>query len=134
MDFDAFADLAEAIADGIPPALLEGLNGGIIIEKKTRRRSEDPPGVYLLGEYIVEDYLGPLIAIYYGSFRRVFAGEPPQVWEEELRRTLLHEVRHHVEARAGVADLELEDLAELARLWRESGGPPREERRRGERK
>ena len=128
MDFDAFADLAEAIADSLPPKLLEGLSGGIIIEKKTRRRSEDPPGVYLLGEYITEDYLGPLIAIYYGSFRRVFAGEPPEVWEEELRRTLLHEVRHHLEARAGVDDLGREDLEELARLWQEwlqgPGGKP----------
>lgn len=119
MEFEAFADLAETIADGIPPALLEGLNGGILIERKTRRRSEDPPGVYLLGEYIAEAYVGPLIAIYYGSFRRLLAGQPPAVWEEELRRTLLHEVRHHMEARAGLADLEREDAEDLARLWRD---------------
>lgn len=120
MDFEEFADLAEAVADSLPPALLEGLSGGIVIEKKTRRRSEDPPGVYLLGEYVTEEYLGPLILLYYGSFRRVLAGEPRAVWEEELRRTLLHEVRHHLEARAGVDDLGREDRQELERLWREA--------------
>lgn len=118
MDFDAFADLAGRIAAQIPPPLMEGLTGGIVVERRSRRRPDDPPGVYLLGEYVVEEYLGPVILIYHGSFRRVFAGKPHQVWEEELRATILHEVRHHVEARAGVSDLDREDAKELARLWR----------------
>lgn len=119
MDFDAFADLAERLADEIPEALFEGLNGGLLIEKKTRRRSDDPPGVYLLGEYITEEYLGPLIVIYYGSFRRLLGGRPEAAWEAELRETILHELRHHLEGRAGMRDLEREDVEELARLWRE---------------
>lgn len=119
LDFDAFADLAERIADEVPPALFDGLNGGLLVEKKTRRRSDDPPGVYLLGEYITEEYLGPLIVIYYGSFRRLLEGRPDPEWEAELRETLLHELRHHLEGRAGVRDLEREDVEELGRLWRD---------------
>ncbi len=134
VDFESFANLAERLAAEIPAPLLADLNGGVIVERRSRRRPDDPPGVYLLGEYVTDEYLGATVYLYHGSFRRLFAGEPAAVWERELRTTLLHEVRHHVEARAGVADLELEDLAELARLWRESGTPPREETRRGERK
>ncbi len=118
MDFDAFAALAGEIAAGLPPALMEGLEGGVIVERRSRRRPEDPPGVYLLGEYVVDEYLGPMILIYHGSFRRLFAGEPRRIWEDELRATILHEVRHHVEARAGVSDLDREDAEELARLRR----------------
>lgn len=120
VDFESFANLAERLAAEIPAPLLADLNGGVIVERRSRRRPEDPPGVFLLGEYVTDEYIGATVYIYHGSFRRLFAGEPEVVWERELRTTLLHEVRHHVEARAGVADLALEDLAELARLWRES--------------
>ncbi len=119
MDFDTFADLAERIADEVPPALFEGLSGGLLVEKKSCRRSDDPPGVYLLGEYITEEYLGPLIVVYYGSFRRLFEGRADSEWEAELRETILHELRHHLEARAGVRDLEREDVEELQHLWRD---------------
>lgn len=101
----------------VPPALLQGLNGGIVVERNARRRPGDPPGVYLLGEYVEDPLLGCYIVLYYGSFRRVLAGEPPTVWEQELWDTIRHELRHHVEARAGVRDLEREDEALLRQLW-----------------
>lgn len=107
------------MVDQIPPPLLEGLNGGIAIRKSACRRPDDPPGVCLLGEYIVDEALGSLIMLYHGSFRRLFRGEPPEVWENELWETLRHEVRHHVEARAGLWDLNYEDEADLRRLWSE---------------
>ncbi len=67
-----------------------------------------------MGEYIDDPYgLGNYIVLYYGSFREVLGDAPAEVWEEELWETMLHEIRHHVELRAGVDDLELEDLRQL---------------------
>lgn len=122
MDFAAFARLADLYADEIPERLLDGLNGGIILERGVRRRPDDPPGLYLLGEYVTDEVLGAMVIIYYGSFRRLLAGEPPEVWEAELRETLRHEIRHHVEARAGVDYLGEEDREVLRRLWADRAG------------
>jgi len=38
---------------------------------------------------------------------------------EELAITLRHELRHHLETRAGLSDLDREDMEELQRLWDE---------------
>lgn len=127
VDFETFCSWAEEIVDQLPDRLLEELSGGVQIERKARRQADDPPGVYLLGEYVVEPGLGSFIFLYYGSFRRTLAGEPPGVWRRELVTTILHELEHHVEALGGVDWLGAEDRRELERLWREArgeGGPP----------
>lgn len=117
MDIDTFTRRLDEMVDEVPPPLLEGLSGGVVVQERARRRRGDPPGVYLLGEYVTDDFLGSFIVIYYGSFRRLFAGEPARVWEEELWETLRHELRHHVESRAGVSDLDREDMRQLQQLW-----------------
>lgn len=124
VDFDTFCDWADEIVTGIPERLLDELTGGIQIDRAARRHPDDPPDVFLLGEYITEPYLGRFIRIYYGSFAKTFAGDPPEVWYDELEETILHELRHHIEALAGVDWLGLEDLRHLQELW--------EEARRGE--
>ncbi len=129
MDIETFTALAERLADDIPEPLLAGLDGGIAIKEGARRRAGDPPGVYLMGEYVTDELLGSFILIYYGSFRRVLGDAPEAVWEQELWETLRHEVRHHLEARAGLDDLDREDAEELRRLWRE--WEERRARRRG---
>lgn len=124
MTLDAFTELAEEYAEAIPEALLEGLNGGILIEEEARRRDDDPPGVYLLGEYVTDEHLGALIVLYYGSFIALFGDEDDadDVIADELWETLRHELRHHIEARAGVRDLDKEDLEALEALWEEAMG------------
>ena len=119
MDLDRFTELADRMMERVPAPLLKGLSGGVVVRRAARRRRGDPPGVYLLGEYVNDEFLGTFIVLYYGSFRRVLADEPPEVWEQELWETLRHELRHHIEARAGVRDLELEDEAFLQQLWAE---------------
>lgn len=64
--------------------------------------------------------MGRLVLIYYGSFRRVFADDPKEVWLRELDATIRHELRHHVEDLGGLDDLNEEDRRELLRLWQEA--------------
>ncbi|MBO8141600.1 MAG: metallopeptidase family protein [Firmicutes bacterium] len=117
-----FTRMANRLYDRIPQRFLVELNGGIIISEEAEQRDPDLPDVYILGEYVEDPYgLGRYIVLYYGSFRALFGDSPPDVWEAELWETLLHEIRHHLESLAGVDDLEIEDMRQLAefRRWAE---------------
>lgn len=125
LDLEAFEEMANRLFDEIPPALLEGLNGGILISEEAHQDDPDLPDVYILGEFIDDPFgLGNYIVLYYGSFVQVLGDAPPEVWEEELWETMLHEIRHHVELRAGVDDLDLEDLRQLEEFRRTGGSGP----------
>jgi hypothetical protein len=130
VDIGRFTERLEAMMDRVPPALLRDLDGGVSVSEHEQRRRGDPPGVYVLGEYITDPYLGRLIVMYYGSFRRLFAGEAEGVWDKEMWDTLRHEIRHHVEGLAGVSDLDVEDLQQLERMRAETAAGPRRVRRR----
>jgi hypothetical protein len=110
LDLNAFTRLAGAIADELPSRLLRDLNGGISILPGKKKDGK----YFLMGEYIEDPILGRSIFIYYGSFREVLGDAPPGEWEEELRETIVHELRHHVESLAGVDDLSVEEEEELA--------------------
>lgn len=127
MDIDRFTQLADQLMDRIPPPVLEGLNGGIAVQPQARRNPTDPAGVYILGEYITDPHLGCYVVLYYGSFLKLFEGEPERVWEEELFETIKHELFHHLEVRAGEDSLDVEDAEELQRMRDElpPPGPPR---------
>ncbi len=128
VDIDTFHSMASEMYDQIPERLLDGLNGGIVISEEARQDDEEElPDVYILGEYIEDPYLGNSIVLYYGSFVALFRDEPVEVWEDELWETMVHEVRHHIEHRAGVYDLDLEDLRQLEEFRRQA----REEREAG---
>lgn len=126
MDIDEFMAVADEVVDSIPEPLLGELNGGIMISERARRDRRAPPDVYILGEYRVQEPgLGRYVVLYYGSFHRVLAGSRPGVWRRQLRKTIIHELRHHIEALAGVDDLGRDDLEKLARMW-EKADPPEE--------
>ncbi len=118
MDIDRFTELADRLMEQVPEPVLEGLNGGVAIRRRAMRRKDDPPGVYILGEYMTDPAMGCYIMIYWGSFAELFAGEPDDVWEKELWDTIRHELRHHVEGRAGVVDLDVQDEVELEEMRR----------------
>lgn len=111
LTIDQFTDLADAIMGEIPGKFLKGLNGGVNIAETTRKDGE----YFIMGEYILDDILGSTIMIYYGSFVRLLGESGRDAWEEELRETILHELRHHVEIMAGVDYLSEEERAELER-------------------
>lgn len=125
MDIERFARIADSMTERIPSEFLEGLNGGIVVLDEAHHRPNDPKGVYILAEYITDEALGAYIALYHGSFAKLFAAESEEVWHKELWETITHELRHHVEARAGMGDLDLEDEIELERFREEAEAPPR---------
>ena len=53
--------------------------------------------------------------LYYGSFSRVFRRLSPEALERQMRKTLRHEFRHHLESLSGLRDLEVQDELELHR-------------------
>lgn len=135
MDIDTFTDLADYYLAQIPERFLldaEGEPIAVMVEEESVRHKGDPPGVFVLGEYITDEYLPPRIALYHGSFAKLFRGEPEDVWADELWETLLHEIRHHVELMAGVSDLDLEDVQELAQMWKEEAARTRRRKRKQE--
>ena len=114
MKIGRFTKLAEKMVLDIPEAFLRGLNGGIVVVEEAKPDPEID-GVYILGEYIEDPFgLGRFIVIYHGSFAALYSREPETVWKEELWATLLHEIQHHLEALAGVDDLDREDARILA--------------------
>lgn len=123
LTFDQTADRLDEIAEGFPAALFEELNGGVNLLEDTVPDPEFPEGeMYILGEYC-DDCLGLYINLYYGSFAALADREDwdAQIWEEELRITLSHELTHHMENRSGLHALDDRDAAELD-AWKQRIG------------
>jgi hypothetical protein len=130
MNIDGFQRMLEAIAAEIPQDLLRELNGGIILLPEAKMHPKAASGdLFILGEYNVQiPGLGRYVAIYYGSFKRVFrrataAGDTAAL-RAELRKTLLHELRHHIESLSGVRDLEIDDERMIAEYQSGQNKPP----------
>ena len=119
MSFDEVGELLDEMAESFPLVLFEELNGGVNLLEDTVEDPEFPAGEsYILGEYC-DDCLGLYINLYYGSFLALAQREnwDEQIWQEELRTTLSHELTHHMENRSGLHALDDRDAAELA-AWK----------------
>ncbi|HWI66480.1 MAG TPA: metallopeptidase family protein [Symbiobacteriaceae bacterium] len=120
MDIEQFTELADRLMERVPEPVLEGLNGGVTIRRNARREKDDPKDVFIMGEYVTDPVMGCYVVLYYGSFQAILNGEPDSVWEEELWETIRHELRHHLEYRAGESDLDREDEEQLFELRKRS--------------
>lgn len=123
LSFEQAGDLLDALAESFPEDLFDGLNGGVNLLEEAVPDLDFPQGrIYVLGEYC-SDLLGRYINLYYGSFAAMADNEDwtEADWEEELRKTLSHELTHHMEARGGLHALEDRDEAEL-NAWRAEYG------------
>ena len=110
---DEIYDMLDDIADELPQEVFRNLNGGVSLLPETKRSSADPyGGLYTLGEYR-HDQMGRYIVLYYGSIRAVHGHEPREELYESLKKLLVHELTHHIEALAGERDLEIEDEKNL---------------------
>jgi hypothetical protein len=107
--FEKFADMLDQVANRIPPRFCRDLTGGFNLQKGKKQDGE----YWIMGEYIEDDLLGCFIVFYYGSFVEVMKDEPMEAWEAEIAETILHELQHHLEARAGTDDLARAEKEEL---------------------
>ena len=120
LSIDEVYDILDELAEELPPALFESLNGGILLLEDEVPDPEAGEDIFVMGEYCWDE-LGRYINLYYGSFAAVLYDEPREVWVDELRTTLRHELTHHVEGMAGDRSLEYKDMAELEEFRAGSG-------------
>ena len=116
-------DILDAAVEDYPEELFQELNGGILLLEDEVADPEAGEDIYIMGEYCWDE-MGRYINLYYGSFAAVLADEPREVWEEELRFTLRHELTHHVEGLAGERSLEHKDSAQLEAFRLGEDWPP----------
>lgn len=106
--------MLDEIAGEMPEEFFVELHRGIILQPQVKvhpeARAED---LYILGEYCRNRQTGNCILIYYGSFERVWGHLSREKLRERLRKTVLHEFRHHLEGRAGERGLEVEDAIKI---------------------
>lgn len=121
LSFEEAGRILDEAADALPEGIFDGLNGGVNLLPEAKR-GED--GRYIMGLYH-HDGMGRYIEIFYGSFLALYPDAPDAEVAEELRKTLRHELTHHVENKAWDRTLEKWD-EEQTRLWEEACGaaPP----------
>jgi hypothetical protein len=115
MDFDQFSEVAKEIVEQIPDEFLRGVTG--IQAHRGEKTHPDRPDLLTMGECTDDEAaaltepeaLRSRLHVYYGSFVALAREDPDFDWEGELRETILHELRHHIEDRAGILDLLRED-------------------------
>ena len=123
LSIDEVNDILDQAVEAYPEELFQELNGGILLLEDTVADPEAGEDIYIMGEYCWDE-MGRYINLYYGSFAAVLADEPREVWEEELRFTLRHELTHHVEGLAGERSLEHKDSAQLEAFRLGEDWPP----------
>lgn len=115
VSIDRFEEILGVLAEELPEAFYDDLNGGILVDPGRPQHPESVDGnLYIMGEYRTDPAMGKYIVMFYGSFRRVYGDLDEQALTAEMRRVLRHEFRHHVEGRAGVRDLEVWDAEQIA--------------------
>lgn len=97
------------LIDRIPEKFCTQLNGGFLLLPEAKKDGD----FYIMGEYVEDEIMGCSIILYYGSFAGLLEEASRAEWLDELRETIWHELRHHLESLAGVDDLVLEEMAEL---------------------
>ena len=112
---DEMETMLDEIAETVPQAFYQELNGGILLLEEALLDDENSKDndLYILGEYCTDPYMGNFIRLYYGSFAALMPDATPEEIREELRETLFHEFTHHIETLAGEYGLDVKDAQEL---------------------
>jgi hypothetical protein len=112
-----FVRIAQKEFEAVPAEFRRGVSGPVV-ERKAKRHAYLPE-YYTLGECVPvstmftlgEEHLSTVF-LYYGSFTACAKRDEGFDIEAEVRETIRHEIRHHLEDRAGAPDLRNEDEAE----------------------
>jgi len=114
--FEEFEDIAWEIADMLPKEFYQQLNGGIIVQQERKIHPESIANdLSIMGEYVRHKHLGRYIVLYYGSFMVLYGHCDKERIRKQVRKTILHEFRHHLESLAGERGLEIEDAVQIAK-------------------
>lgn len=103
LSFDEFAAIAEEETAALPSYVYDELNGGVVVDQNAflhPARLEDD--LYILGTYSSSPVMGKQIVLYYGSFTASLGNAGEAVYRAQIRETIRHEFRHHLETRAGL--------------------------------
>ncbi|MBQ4339474.1 MAG: metallopeptidase family protein [Firmicutes bacterium] len=111
MTIDEAQVILEELVNDLPERIFKELNGGVLLLPKKKISPEaKKDDLYIMGEYCVSPNMGRLVKIYYGSMEAVLGENASnRKWTKELRKTLHHELTHHLEDLAGENDLVIED-------------------------
>lgn len=127
MKFSEFERRALELFERIPEPFRAGIDK-LVIERRSRRHPH-VRDYFTLGECVHrpvafgDGELFSSIHLYHGSFVKIAARDPAFDVAAELEETLLHELRHHLEDRAGIPDLADEDAVEEMNERRRQGLP-----------
>ena len=110
--FDEAEDFLAETIGSLPPDIIKGLNGGVILLPDTIL---DKDGLIVLGLYHVQPMgLGRYITIHFGSLTKAYGHLSKRGFEKKLREVLYHELTHHLENQAGDHSLEIQDAIDKA--------------------
>lgn len=102
-------ELLDEAAFSLPQGIYDGLTGGVVLSEDVVYHPEDVShDLLIMGQYQVDPF-GCRIVIYYGSLMKVYGNESRGFLYTEIEKLLHHELRHHLEHRAGMNDLAQED-------------------------
>jgi hypothetical protein len=110
ISIDEMQDILDELAEELPPVFFDELNGGILLLPEAKLSEYARAGdLYIMGEYVRDIAMGRYIVIYYGSFEKLYSQLSTEALTSQLRKTLRHEFRHHIELLAGDDELGKED-------------------------
>lgn len=125
---EAFEQLVRRLAARLPAESLDGVVGIDVSPRAKPHPTRE--GIFTLGECIplaTGDEGGRAIqsriVLYHGSFQALDQLDEDFDWEGEAWETLTHELRHHLEWRAGAPELEAYDEAAEQNFARHEGEP-----------
>lgn len=102
MTFEEFVQITEEELALLPDYVHDELNGGVLADPNVYlhpgRVADD---LYIFGTYS-NDAMGKTIVLYYGSFMATMGHCSDETIRAQIRETLRHEFRHHLETRAGM--------------------------------
>lgn len=114
VSYEEFEEMASEIVETLPADFFVELSGGVILKEEGKIHPKSiGQELNIMGEYCRSPHLGRYVVIYYGSFVRLYSMLSREVLKERLRKTILHEFRHHLESLAGEKDLEVEDAIQI---------------------
>jgi len=116
LTFEESREALTQIADSLPVAIFNELNGGVLLLPDTITDEND---LLILGQYNVDPLgFGRYVTIHYGSMQQAYGHLSRKDFEKELEDVLRHELIHHLESLAGDDSLEIKDAIEMERMLR----------------